>query len=76
MKLKQIFFLNLMILPISASSFSTSKILLAETLYCFPPVSIIANDISYLFINVGQYSLKKYQVKIIEAKNYLLNHVI
>ena len=38
-------FLNFTVSPILASSFSISSILLAETLYCFPPVSIIANDI-------------------------------
>ena len=42
-------FLNLIVSPTLALSFSTSNILLAETLYCFPPVSIIANDIKFFF---------------------------
>ena len=51
--------------------FSISKILLAETLYCFPPVSIIANDINFHLLVSGQYSPQFYQVKIIELKNCL-----
>ena len=38
-------FSNFIVSPTLALSFSISNILLAETLYCFPPVSIIANDI-------------------------------
>ena len=52
-------------------NFSISKILLADTLYCFPPVSIIANDINFRFLVSGQYSSQYYQVKIIELKNCL-----
>ena len=43
--------LNLIVWPTLAFSFSISNILLADTLYCFPPVSIIANDIKSLFLN-------------------------
>ena len=41
--------LNLIVSPFLTSSFSISNILLVETLYCFPPVSIIANDIKFFF---------------------------
>jgi len=50
--------LNLIVSPTLALSFSISKILLADTLYCFPPVSIIANDINSLFLISTQYSLQ------------------
>ena len=47
---------NLLVSPTLALSFSISSILLAVTLYCFPPVSIIANDIKSLFLTSTQYS--------------------
>ena len=47
---------NLIVSPTLAFSFSISSILLAVTLYCFPPVSIIANDIKSLFFIFTQYS--------------------
>jgi len=42
-------------------------------LYCFPPVSNIANDINFLLLKLKQYNLKDPQVKAIEPKNYPLN---
>jgi len=45
-------------------------------LYCFPPVSNIANDISYLFLKLQQYNLKELQVKVIEVKKHPLIHEV